>query len=138
MEEILKNKKIILFDGECLICNKYILFIAKNDKKDIFRFMSLQNKKTTQIINLTKNKNYKESICLVENSNVKTKSEAIIFILSELNYAYKLAFLLLIIPKKIRDILYGFFARNRYKIFGKTEYCSLINNNENVKNKIIH
>ncbi len=138
MEEILKNKKIILFDGDCLICNKYILFIAKNDKKDIFRFMSLQNKKTSQIINLKKNKTYKESICLVENSNVKIKSEAIIFILSELNYPYKLAFLLLMIPKKIRDIVYIVFARNRYKLFGKTEYCSLINNNENLKNKIIH
>ena len=51
----MENKIIILFDGECAMCNNYILFVAKNDSDDNFRFLSIQNKK---IIELKKNTCY--------------------------------------------------------------------------------
>ena len=45
MNNLPKNKTIILFDGECAMCNNYILFVAKHDSDDNFRFLSIQNKK---------------------------------------------------------------------------------------------
>ena len=66
----MEDKIIILFDGECAMCNNYILFVAKNDSDDNFRFLSIQNKK---IIELKKTHAIEEdsvsSICIIDNNN---------------------------------------------------------------------
>ena len=49
MNNLPKNKTIILFDGECAMCNNYILFVAKHDSDDNFRFLSIQNKKVNEL-----------------------------------------------------------------------------------------
>ena len=141
MSEDLKTKKIILFDGVCALCNNFIVFIAKNDKKDIFRFLPLQNKNINQFIN-TKNINIKDlkSIVLIEDKNPKYKSNAAIEILINLNKIFLLCTVFYIIPRIIRDIIYNLIAKNRYKIFGRVENCSIVKskmNSEILKKKII-
>ena len=141
MSEDLKTKKIILFDGVCALCNNFIVFIAKNDKKDIFRFLPLQNKNINQFID-TKNINIKnlKSIILIEDNNPIYKSNAAIEILINLNNLYLLCKIFYIIPKKIRDMVYELIAKNRYRVFGKVENCSIIKSKVNskiLKNKII-
>ena len=141
MSEDLKTKKIILFDGVCALCNNFIVFIAKNDKKDIFRFLPLQNKNINKIIN-TKNINIKDlkSIVLIEDKNPKYKSNAAIEILINLNKIFLLCTVFYIIPRIIRDIIYNLIAKNRYKIFGRVENCSIVKskmNSEILKKKII-
>ncbi|MAW31664.1 MAG: thiol-disulfide oxidoreductase [Flavobacteriales bacterium] len=141
MSEDLKTKKIILFDGICTLCNNFIVFIAKNDKKDIFRFLPLQNKNINQFIN-TKNINIKDlkSIVLIEDKNPKYKSNAAIEILINLNKIFLLCTVFYIIPRIIRDMIYNLIAKNRYKIFGRVENCSILKskmNSEILKKKII-
>ena len=141
MSEDLKTKKIILFDGVCALCNNFIVFIAKNDKKDIFRFLPLQNKNINQFID-AKNINIKnlKSIILIKDNNPIYKSNAAIEILINLNNLYLLCKIFYIIPKKIRDMVYELIAKNRYRVFGKVENCSIIKskvNSEILKNKII-
>ena len=141
MQEEIKTKKIILFDGICTLCNNFIVFIAKNDKKDIFRFLPLQNKNINRFIN-TKNINIKDlkSIVLIENKNPKYKSNAAIEILININKIFLLCKVFYIIPRIIRDMIYNLIAKNRYKIFGRVEYCSILKskvNSEILKKKII-
>ena len=141
MSEDLKTKKIILFDGVCSLCNNFIVFIAKNDKKDIFRFLPLQNKNINRFIN-TKNINIKDlkSIVLIEDKNPKYKSNAAIEILINLNKIFLLCTVFYIIPRIIRDLIYELIAKNRYKIFGRVENCSILKskmNSEILKKKII-
>lgn len=141
MPNIPKDKKIIVFDGVCVLCNRYVKFIARHDKKDCFRFVTIQNKEMLKKFNLKNNmKINPQSILLINHDNsVKTKSLAIISILSKLSFPFYLFKILKILPRNILDSIYDFIAAKRYKFFGKIENCSLINSSEanNIKKKMI-
>lgn len=141
MNEDLKTKKIILFDGVCALCNNFIVFIAKKDKKDKFRFLPLQNKNIEQFIDLNKIKIKEfDSVILIDGNKIKWKSSAALEIIINLNKILALCKVFYIIPKIIRDIIYDWIAKNRYSIFGKVESCSIIKskvNSEILKKKII-
>lgn len=141
MNEELKTKKIILFDGVCALCNNFIVFIAKKDKKDKFRFLPLQNKNIEKFIDLNKIKIKEfDSVILIDGNNIKWKSSAALEIIINLNKILALCKVFYIIPKIIRDIIYDWIAKNRYSIFGKVESCSIIKskvNSEILKKKII-
>ncbi len=135
----LKNKKIICFDGVCALCNNFILFVAKNDTKDCFRFISLQNPKIKMFINSDDIK-ISSSIILISNRDIKIKSDAVLFILKELRFPISALIILNFIPIKIRNILYSIVAENRYHFFGKIDSCSILNRKKNktiLSNKII-
>ena len=141
MNEELKTKKIILFDAVCALCNNFIVFIAKKDKKDKFRFLPLQNQNIEQFIDLNKIKIKEfDSVILIDGNNIKWKSSAALEIIINLNKILALCKVFYIIPKIIRDIIYDWIAKNRYSIFGKVESCSIIKskvNSEILKKKII-
>tara|TARA_B100000941_G_scaffold58889_1_gene38559 strand:+ start:5271 stop:5693 length:423 start_codon:yes stop_codon:yes gene_type:complete len=139
MRDIPKNKTIILFDGECAMCNNYILFVAKNDSDDNFRFLSIQNKK---IIELKKTHAIEEdnisSICIIDNNKIKRKSRAVLKIVSMLKFPYNLLIVFYIIPNFLRDIIYDLVAKNRYRIFGKVDECSIVKKHTNlIQDKLI-
>jgi len=125
MEELISHP-VILFDGVCNLCNSSVQFIIKHDKKRIFRFASLQSEFGKKIISRfdLKNKNI-DSILLYENSSVSDKSTAVLFILKKMGGIYSVLYALIILPKFIRDGIYDFVARNRYRWFGKQESCMI-------------
>ena len=140
MKKLPKNKNIIVFDGECMLCNNYIKFITRNDSKDYFRFISMQNKDALKRINLRKDMiTNNESIILINHDSVKTKSTAVIYILSQLQFPYNLFKVLSVLPTNLLDYFYNFIATRRYKIFGKVDHCSAIYSSEEqeIKHKII-
>tara|TARA_B100000945_G_C20329518_1_gene571679 strand:+ start:407 stop:844 length:438 start_codon:yes stop_codon:yes gene_type:complete len=136
------KKSIILFDGECIMCNRYVLFVIQNDTKDNFRFMSLQNNNVEKIIEKkNSNKDYADSILLYDNKIIKSRSSAVLSILAKLRFPYNLFSVFFIIPIPLRNFIYDVVARNRYKLFGNIEHCAIINkysNSELVKEKIIN
>lgn len=121
-----ENKKIILFDGICNLCNDAIQKVIKNDKKDLFRFAHLQSDLARQIINErgidTANL---ESVILIDPGVAYYhKSTAVIEIAKDLNnYSWLRIFKPL--PEAFRDMIYEFIAKNRYKWFGKKESCMI-------------
>ena len=86
---------IILFDDTCILCNKYALFIAKNDIHDTFRFATL-NGETVKEMSRKLNIKESNSVILVNKFQVKYKSDAVLTILSKLKFPYNLAFILTI------------------------------------------
>jgi len=117
---------IILFDGVCNFCNSSVNFIIRHDKKQRCKFAALQSdvgKMLSQKHGIDQSKI--DSIILVENGNVYIKSSAILRITKNLNLLYPLLYGFIIIPKFIRDGVYDFIARNRYKWFGKKEACMI-------------
>lgn len=121
-----ENKKIILFDGVCNLCNRSVQLIIKNDKKDLFRFAPLQSDVGLQIVNErgidTENL---ESVILIEPGVAYyTQSTAAIEIAKDLKgYGWLKYFRP--VPKGIRDWIYERIANNRYKWFGKKESCMI-------------
>jgi len=127
----LNNKKIILFDGVCNMCVWSVQFIIKNDKKDIFRFASLQSKEAEKYI-----KNHRlsmNSIMLIDNGKMKSKSSAVLSILSHLDTFWRILLVFYIIPYPIRDLIYISFAKSRYFFFGKRNNCMVPNKEINSK-----
>ena len=120
-----ENKKIILFDGVCNLCDKSIQYVIKYDKKDIFRFVSLQSDLGKEILEYLKIDPTKtDSIILYEPGIAYYyKSDAALEILNELGSFLKWSFIFSFIPKSLRNPVYDYVARNRYKWYGKKDEC---------------
>lgn len=122
---MLENKNhIILFDGVCNLCNNSINFIIRHDKKNIFYFSALQSEFSKSFFLQKKiSLNQPESIIYIENGEYYTQSTAALRIARHLNGLYPLLYVLILIPRVIRNGIYKYIAKNRYKWFGKTESC---------------
>lgn len=121
-----KNHKIILFDGVCNLCNGAVTFIINRDKKDVFKFAALQSeigRGLTSKFNIDTSK--VDSIILIDGDKHYEKSSAALRIAKQLSGAYPLLFGFMILPKFIRNAVYDYIARNRYKWFGKRESCMI-------------
>ena len=119
-----EGKSVILFDGVCNLCNSSINFIIKNDKKKYFLFASLQSDAAKGILLQHNSKNNSmNSIILIENGIVYEKSSAILKIATHLPNGYQILSIFIIIPTIIRDSIYMFISKNRYKWFGKKDSC---------------
>lgn len=117
--------KIIFVDGVCSLCNGFVRFVNRFDKKNLFIFSSIQGEKFKTLFQDTQNN--MESIVFYDDKNQNTyiKSQAIKQIFKELNLFFKiLSGLSNIIPVKFLNKLYDLVARYRYSIFGKTEMCT--------------
>lgn len=118
--------KIILFDGLCNLCNTSINFVIKNDKKRVFRFAPIQtNFGKTTLKKYHINTKDTDSIILIDEDKNYIKSTAALYIAKELSGAYPLLFCFMIVPKFIRNWIYDFVAKNRYKWFGKKVSCMI-------------
>ena len=125
IEDLPKDKKIILFDGVCNLCNSSVQFIIKHDKKDIFRFTSLQSEIGKKIIKYlgVDNKNTDSIILYIPGKAYYIKSDAVINITKELSGIYSSLRMFSIFPKSINDVLYEYIAKKRYDWFGKSDNC---------------
>ena len=135
MEKLPKDKKIILFDGVCNLCDSAVQFIIKHDKKDIFRFISLQSDLGKEITNyLGINRTNLDSIILYQPGYAYYhKSQAVFKIAKDLGGIYSLSTIFSILPSSITDNMYDYIARNRYNWYGKKESCMLPTNDLKAK-----
>lgn len=122
------DKKIIFFDGVCNLCNGFVDFVIKRDKEKQLFFCSLQSAAARDILekhNITLGESF-STIYFYENGKVYDKSKAILYTLKYIAPRYKiLGNLLLLIPTFIRDFIYFYISKYRYKILGKKETCRM-------------
>lgn len=122
-----ENKKIILFDGVCNLCDNAIQYVIKHDKKDVFRFVPLQSDFGKEILNYLKIDTSKmDSIILYEPGVAYFyKSDAALEIVKDLSGFSKWSIIFKIIPSALRNPIYDYVARNRYKWYGKKDACMI-------------
>ena len=126
MQNSSEKKSIILFDGMCNFCNTSVNKIIKYDKKNVFKFAAIQSDAGKKLLTELSIDILKiDSILLIENNTLFTKSTAVLKIAKQLSGLYKLGYAFIIIPLFIRDTIYNFIAKNRYKWFGKKESCMI-------------
>lgn len=127
MVDIPKNKKLILFDGVCNLCNNSVQYVIKHDKKNQFMFTALQSDVGKEIIeayNIDTKKT--DSILLYSpEKDIDYKSTAALKIASKLGLPINLMGVFFIIPPFIRNWVYDFIAKNRYKWYGKKDACMI-------------
>jgi predicted DCC family thiol-disulfide oxidoreductase YuxK len=120
------DRAIILFDGVCNFCNGAINFLIQQDKKGIFYFAPLQSEAGQNLLqHYQLPKESFESFILIDNGEVYQKSTAVLKVFNKLPWYWKEVQLLRIVPPFLRNAIYDFIARNRYKWFGKKEKCMI-------------
>lgn len=127
MENLPKDKKIILFDGVCNLCDSVVQFIIKRDKNDVFRFVALQSELGREIIKYIGIDTAKtDSIIFYEPGHAYYyKAEAALRIAKEIGGVYSFLSLFSILPKSLSNRVYDYVARNRYKWYGKKDECMI-------------
>jgi predicted DCC family thiol-disulfide oxidoreductase YuxK len=120
------DKPLILFDGVCNLCNGSVQFIIKHDKQSKFLFTSLQSEKGQAILTHfgLKTDDF-DTFILLDKGEIYTKSSGVLREFAILGGWFKIFTIFYLVPTFIRDLFYSFVAKNRYRFFGKKEYCMI-------------
>lgn len=117
---------VVLFDGVCNLCNASVDFIIRRDRKGRLRFAALQSEAAKAFLgNLNIPESQPDSILFYEEGKLYARSAAVLRIAAYLGFPWILTKVILIIPAFVRDAVYDFIARNRFRWFGKKETCRM-------------
>ena len=115
---------ILLFDGHCNLCNAWVQFIVKRDSSRTIRFASLRSGAGRRMLEEHKiDANYIDSLVLFEEERFSVSSNAALRTLSYFDGWERHLIFLSVVPRSLRDRVYRFIAKNRYKWFGRREQC---------------
>lgn len=115
-------RQVIFYDGVCLLCNRFILFVLKADRKEKIFISALQSEFTKTVLeDYNLSHDAMESVVFLKDGIIYTESSAALKIFQLLGFPWAIMAVFFIIPKIIRNGIYRWIARNRYKWFGKSE-----------------
>ena len=118
------GRPVVLFDGICNLCNGMVAFVIDRDPAARFAFGALQSDAARTLLDrVSAPEPLPDSIILLEDGRVYTKSTAALRIARGLQFPWPLAAAFLAVPRPVRDWLYDTVARNRYRWFGQRDVC---------------
>lgn len=135
-----RHQPILFFDGVCGLCNRFIDLMLRADSRDRFRYAPLQgetaqrllgvddeagNRKTSDLPLGNPRNGDPQSFVFLENDRRFEQSSAVLHALGRLGGPWRLTAFLYVFPRPLRDMIYRFVARNRYRWFGKSDECRL-------------
>lgn len=125
--------QVILFDGVCKLCNRFVNYIVKRDRKRCFRFASVQSDFANELlINRNEIHNADKTVFYFRYDKLMSKSAAVLYILKDLGGIGALLFVFIAVPRPIRDFVYKIVSKNRYRLFGKRDSCRVPDEKEQV------
>lgn len=115
---------IVYFDGECNVCNGFVDFLLRHDRRHVYRFTTLQG--TTAAERLPPEwRSSLSTMVLEKDGEYSTESTGALKTLAGLGGVYSLAILFLIVPRFARDFVYRWISRNRFRWFGRRDQCRI-------------
>lgn len=117
---------VVLFDGVCNLCNGAVNWLIDHDSKNVLRYASLQSAYGQQVVakhNLQGE--YLNTILLVEGDKIYERSTAVLRTLKNIGGIWSLLYVFIVVPAFIRNAVYNFVSRNRYRWFGKLDACRI-------------
>jgi predicted DCC family thiol-disulfide oxidoreductase YuxK len=120
---------LLLYDGVCGLCSRLLQFVLRHDQRRVFNFASLQSEPGGAVVERSGGDPGELSTLYAvadyqsECSRVFTRSDAVLFVATELGWPWKAARLARIVPRRLRDRAYDFVARHRYRVFGRYDRC---------------
>ena len=124
---------VILYDGLCGLCDRYVQFVLRRDHRHSFRFAPLQGaygKRTLARQGIDLDDGDPKTMVLVEKADgpgerVRFRSDAVLAVITGLGGPWRLAGILRVVPRPLRDVVYDWVARVRHRIFGKLDACAI-------------
>lgn len=115
---------LIVFDGVCVLCTAWLQFVLKHDPHGEFKFATIQSPAGRRLLrNNGLDPDDPESFLLLADGQPFSDSAAMIRVVSEFGGGWQLIKVLYVVPRPIRDWLYRFIGRHRYRLFGKRDSC---------------
>lgn len=115
---------VVLFDGVCNLCNAAVRFVIARDPSARFRFAALDSQAARAVLGTAcAPEALPDSIVLIDEQGVFTRSTAALRIARRLSFPWPLAYALILVPRAVRDRLYDWIASRRYGWFGRRESC---------------
>jgi predicted DCC family thiol-disulfide oxidoreductase YuxK len=119
------SRALFVFDGVCVLCSGGASWIMRHDKKGRINFAPAQGA-LGQALYTHYDVKMDESYLLVADGRAFTASEGYLELCRRLGGRWHILRITAVIPESLRDVLYAFIARNRYRWFGKVDYCALL------------
>jgi len=117
---------IIVFDAQCLLCSGWVRFLLARRAGGHIRFASIQGDAGRRLLTEAGlNPDNLQTLLVIDGDKSWQETAAILRVLDALGWPWKLAWLGWIVPAPLRDAAYRWFARNRYRLFGRSEVCLL-------------
>lgn len=118
------GERIIVFDGVCVLCNGWVRFLLRFDRRGVYRFAAMQSDSGKALLAAHGlDPDDPVSFLLVTPERAWTDSDAIVRVLAGLGGAWRVAHALRVLPRFLRDPMYRFVARHRYRLFGRHDTC---------------
>ena len=115
-----QDRPVILFDGVCNLCTGSVQFVIERDSRKRFRFASLQSPVAEKLLG---RRDDLESMVLVQDGKTYRKSTAALLIAKRLDGLWPALSVFLVVPRFLRDAVYDWIGRRRYRMFGKRDVC---------------
>ena len=120
------DSHIVVFDGMCNLCSSVVDFISARDSRNTFTYVPMQSPRGQQLLKAHGvSIDRVDTFLLIDNGDALVRSDAAIAIAAELRRPWNLLATLRLVPRPIRDRVYSFVAKNRYRWFGKRTSCKL-------------
>lgn len=117
---------VVLFDGDCTLCNRWVRFVIDRDPAEHFLFARLGSATAARLLGPeTAARAGRATLLLVEHGRVYDRSTAVLRIAERLTGGVRWTRVLRVVPRALRDTVYGSVARSRYALFGRTTACSV-------------
>src|SRR5262245_34154092 len=122
---------LVLYDGVCGLCSRLLQFVLRHDRRRVFRFASLQSAVGRSFLEKSGgNPDQLTTFYVIVGYQTKTpqlltKSAAMVFVASQLDWPWKVARWMRFVPRAIRDRGYDVVARSRYRVFGRYDRCPI-------------
>ena len=115
---------IVVFDAQCLLCNGWVQFILRHDRAGRIRFASMQGARGRQLLaDAGLQVDSLQTLLVVDGARSWQHTAAILRVLHALGWPWRLAWVGWLVPAPLRDALYRWVARNRYRIWGRSDAC---------------
>ncbi|MBK7311791.1 MAG: DUF393 domain-containing protein [Sphingobacteriaceae bacterium] len=128
ISEILKKQPILLIDGDCILCNNSVNYLLAREKESgpKLNFVPLKSETGKTILDYFEISNDSDTMILVKNYSVHNKSCAALRLTLYMKGLWPLLVVFVIIPPPLRNLVYDYIAKRRYKTHGKTTNCAMI------------
>lgn len=122
--EPLARHPIIIFDGDCVLCSANARFVLEHDRRGLFRLAAMQGEVgRTLMLAAGVDPDDPDTLLLVDGEGLRRNSDAVLAIYEGLGWPWRVMGMARIIPRSLRNNLYRWVARNRYRLFGQRAQC---------------
>ena len=122
------REPIVVFDTNCVLCSGMVAFILAHERNRALRFVGAWSDEGLALAarhHFSKS-DLDQTFLVLSGDAALSRSDAGVEILSQLQAPWRWLAVVRIIPRSVRDAVYGFVARRRYRWFGRRENCVVV------------